>query len=141
MSSNFTIHLLTKSETVDPNSLNRLYKLNKMCKFLEIKPYNLKLPQKEVSKQLGFSDNTIKRYRDDIHTKSPYNRSNYEKSATIQKPTTITEYHSKNQNSKPITNKKSEKIILKVGDPTNVHMSGKELIEQAFPKEHKRVIS
>ena len=141
MSSNFTIDQLTESETLDPNSIYRIYKLNIMCKFMENKSNNPKLTQKEISKQLGFSDNTIKQYRDEIHMKSPYNRSNYKKRATKQKPNTITGDQSKNQSSKSITNKKSKNIDLKGGDPTNVYMSGKELIEQAFPKEHKRVIS
>ena len=99
MSKNFNIDQLNKSEKIDPNSINRLYKLNIMCKFMEIKSNNPKLTQKEVSKQLGFSDNSIKRYRDDIHMNSPYNRNNYKKRATKQKPTTITENHSKNQKS------------------------------------------
>ena len=37
MSNKFTIDQLTKSETVDSNSINRLYKLNLKCKFMEKK--------------------------------------------------------------------------------------------------------
>ena len=78
-----------------------------MCKFMEIKSNNPKLTQKEISKQLGFSYNTIKGYRDYIHMNSPYNRNNYKKRATKQKPTTIPERLCRNQTSKYITNKKS----------------------------------
>jgi len=61
MSNNFTIEQLTKSETLNPNSINRLYKLNLMCKFMEIKTNNPQLTQKQISNQLGFSDSIIKR--------------------------------------------------------------------------------
>ena len=125
MSNNFTIDQLAKSESLDPNSINRLYKLNLMCKFMEIKTNDPKLTQKQISNQLGFSDSTIKRYRDDISMDSPYKRNNYKKKTTKQKPSTTTI-----ENSKPITNKRSK--VLKGGDPSNIHMSGKELIEQAF---------
>ena len=34
MSDNLTIDQLTKSETIDPNSINRIYRLNLMSKSL-----------------------------------------------------------------------------------------------------------
>ena len=37
MSNNSTLDQISKSQTIDPNSKNRLYKLNLMCKFMEIK--------------------------------------------------------------------------------------------------------
>ena len=92
---------------------------------MEVKSNNPKLTQKQISNRLGFSDSTIKRYRDDINMDSPYNRNNYKKRTPKQKPSTTTI-----ENSKPITNKRSK--TLKGGDPSNIHMSGKELIEQAF---------
>ena len=79
MSDNFNVDQISKSETLDPYSINRLYKLNIMCKFIESKSNNPKLTQKKISKQLSFSDNTIKRYRDDIHMNSPCNRNSYKK--------------------------------------------------------------
>ena len=35
MSDRFTIDQLTKSQSIDPNSINRLYKLNRMLNFME----------------------------------------------------------------------------------------------------------
>ena len=67
---------------------------------------------------------------------SPYNRNNYKKRTTKRKTNTnITSTLDvpKNENSKSTTNKKTENNAWKGGDPTtNVHMTGKELIEQAF---------
>ena len=59
-----------------------------MLKFMEIKSIEPKLTQKKISKQLGFSDSTIKQYRDDISMDSPYNRNNYKKRTTKRKTNT-----------------------------------------------------
>ena len=82
MSDNLTIDQLTKFETLDPNSINRIYKLNLMSKSMELKGNGHRLTQKEISKQLVYSDGTIKRYRDDINMNSPYNRNRYRKKDT-----------------------------------------------------------
>ena len=66
MSNNLTIDQLKKSETIDADSINFLYYLNVMCIIMEIKSIKPKLTQKETSKQLVSSDNTIKRYTEDI---------------------------------------------------------------------------
>ena len=71
MSNNFTIDQLSKSQTIDPNSINRLYKINMMLNFMEIRSNNPKMKQSQICKQLGTSDSTIKRYRDDIQMDSP----------------------------------------------------------------------
>ena len=42
-----------------------------MLNFMEIKPKEPKLKQKQVVKELGFSDSTFKRYRKDFHMNSP----------------------------------------------------------------------
>ena len=41
---------------------------------MEKTSHELKITQKQISKQLEFSDSTIKRYRDDIYMNSPYKR-------------------------------------------------------------------
>ena len=41
MSKNFIMDQLTKSQSIDPNSINRLYKLNMMLNFMEIRSNNL----------------------------------------------------------------------------------------------------
>ena len=51
----------------------------------------------------------------------PYNGNSYKKKTSKQK---LTENHSKNAN--------SNNIVLRGGNPNNVHMSGKEHNEQAF---------
>ena len=71
-----------KSEILNSNSILRLYKQNLMLKFMEIKSNEPKLTQKQISMQLGISDSTIKRYKDDIIMHSPYNRNKYEKKTT-----------------------------------------------------------
>ena len=40
MSNRFSINHLAKSETVDPNSVSKLYKLNLVCLFMEIEVMN-----------------------------------------------------------------------------------------------------
>ena len=61
MSNNFTIDQLTKSQSIDPNSINRLYKLNIMLNFMDIRSNNPRMTQKQICKELGTSDSTIKR--------------------------------------------------------------------------------
>ena len=153
MSNNFTMDQLTKVESIDPNSINRLYKVNLMLNFMEIRSNNPRMTQKQICNQLGFSDSTIKRYRDDIQMDSPYNRYNNKKNKTKQKPdTTISQ--SQQSTNETNRNKIIEKRIknrlknqIKGGDisdnkqPANtIHemsndyrkMSGKQLIEEAF---------
>ena len=50
-----------------------------MLKFMDLKSNEPKLPQNYFFKHLGFSDSTIKQYRDDINLDSPYNGKNYRK--------------------------------------------------------------
>jgi len=57
---NFTIDMAVKSEKFNSNSISRLYKQNMMLKFMDIKPNEGKLTQKQNSNKLGFSDSTTK---------------------------------------------------------------------------------
>ena len=43
-----------------------------LFRFMEINSVNQKLPQKERAKDLCYSDSSIKRYRTDINTSTPY---------------------------------------------------------------------
>ena len=139
MNNRFTIDQLSKSETIDPNSINRLYKINTMSEFMEIRSNNRRMTQKEICNQLGFSDSTIKRYRLDINMDSPYNRNKYKRKTPKKSPDITTE------NNKPTIDESSKnKIIekriknrlkneIKGGNISDIHtISGKELIEQAF---------
>ena len=60
-----------KSESLNSNSILRLFEQNVMLKFMEIKSNDPKLTQRQICNQLGYSDSTIKRYRDDISMDSP----------------------------------------------------------------------
>ena len=71
--------MAAKSEALNSNSKLRFYKQNMMLKFLGVKSNESKLTGKEISKQLGFSNITNKRYTDDIQMDCPYKRNKYKK--------------------------------------------------------------
>ena len=125
----FTIDQLTKSESIDPNSINRLYKLNMMLDFMEIRSNNPKMTQKQICSQIGTSDSTIKRYRNDIAMDGPYNRNKYKKKKAQDTKTVIDE-SSKKIIEKRIKNK--PKVEIRRGYLEDRRLSGKEFIEQAF---------
>ena len=143
MNNRFTIDQLSKSESIDPNSINRLYKINKMLDFMEIRSNNPRMTQKQICNQLGTSDSTIKRYRNDINMDSPYNRANYKKKKIKKTPDISIE------NNKPVIdesnkNKIIEKRIknklknnIKGGNISDNHtITTKELIDYAFQKDN-----
>ena len=126
----FTIDQLTKSESIDPNSINRLYKLNMMLDFMEIRSNNPRMTQKQICSQIGTSDNTIKRYRNDIAMDSPYNRNSYKKKKPKKTPNTKTVIEESSKNKiieKRIKNK--PKVGIRGGYLEDRRISGKELIE------------
>ena len=61
--------------------------------------------KKRVSKQLGFTDSTIKRYRDDFNMDSPYNRKKFKKKNT-KLHTLITETQTNTSNKNTESKKK-----------------------------------
>ena len=71
--------MAVKSENLNSKSILRLYKQNMMLNLMELKSNEPKLTQKQICNQLGYSDSTIKRYRDDISMDSPYKRKKYKK--------------------------------------------------------------
>ena len=100
---------------------------------MEEKYNNPRLTQKEICNQLGFTDRTIRRYRDDIKMDSPYRINNHKKKTPREKTSTVTENISKNENTKSVTNKKSKNNVIKGGNVSDIHtISGKELTDQAF---------
>ena len=76
---------------------------------MEEKYNNPKLTRKEYCNQLGFTDRSIRRYRDDIKMDSPYRINDYKKKTPRQNPSTITENISKNENTKSVANESSKK--------------------------------
>ena len=147
MNKRFSYDNINKSNSINPNDLIRVYKLDRCCDFMEEKYNHPKLTQKEICKKLGFSDSTIKRYRDDIQMESPYRRNNNKKKK--QAPSTKTENISTNENTKPVIDQTSKnKIIekriknklkndIKGGNVSNSHtLSSKEIIDYAFQKDN-----
>ena len=133
MNKRFSYDNIIKSRSIESNDLIRTYKLDRCCDFLEEKFNNPRLTQKQICKQLGFSDSTIKRYRDDIKMDSPYKRNNHKKKKPKQSPDTTTEIISKNENTKTVANKRPKNNVMKGSNFSDIHtLSGRELIQQAF---------
>ena len=139
MNKRFSYDNMLKSQSIEPSDIIRTFKLDRCCDFMEEKYNNPRLTQKEICNQLGVTDRTIRRYRDDIKMDSPYRINN--KKTPKKKLSTVTEVISKNENTKSVTeeedkNKRIEKRIknrLKGGNISDNHtISGKELIDQAF---------
>ena len=127
MNNKFTIDQPSKSETIDPNSINRLYKINKMLDFMAIRSNDPRMTQKQICKELKISDSSIKRIRNEIEMDSPYRRNDNKKKKPNQTPDTTTE------TIKSVTNKKSKNNVIKGGNVYDIHtISGKELIDQTF---------
>ena len=128
MNKRFSYDNMIKSRSIEPSDIIRTFKLDRCCDFMEEKYKNPKLTQKEICNQLGFTDRTIRRYRDDIKMDSPYGINNHKKKTPKQKRSTVTENISKS-----VTNKKSKNNVIKGGNISDIHtISGKELIDQAF---------
>ena len=135
MNKRFSSDNMIKSRLIEPSDIIRTFKLDRCCDFMEEKYNNPKLTQKEICNQLGFTDRTFRRYRNDINMDSPY-RMNNKKKKPKQTPINIG-----NDDSKPATeeedrNKRINKRIknrLKGGNVSDTHTSsGGELIEQTF---------
>ena len=54
---------MLKSRLIEPNDINRTFKLDRCCDFMEEKYNNPKLTQKEIRNRLQFSDRTIRQQR------------------------------------------------------------------------------
>ena len=133
MKKRFSYDNMLISRSIEPSDIIRTFKLDRCCEFMEEKYNNPKLTQKQICNQLGFTDRTIRRYRDDIKMDSPYRINNHKKKTPKQKPPTVTEDLSKNENKKPVTSQRSTNNVMKGGNISEIHtISGKELIEQTF---------
>ena len=114
-----------------------------MLDFMEIRSNNPRMTQKQICNQLGTSDSTIKRYRNDINMDSPYNRNNYKKKK-IKKTLDITTENNKTAIDEASKNKIIEKRIknrlkndIKGGNISDNHkISSKEIIDYAFQKDN-----
>ena len=134
---NFTIDMAAKSKLLNSKSFLRLYIQNMMCKIRDIKSKEPRLTQKQIFIQLGYSDSTIKQYRDDIQMDSPYKREKYmNKSNKSNSTITQSQIHAANGSPKNNRSTKSKKKNdPEGGNPNNI--SDKELIEQVFSKDSR----
>ena len=122
MNKRFSYDNMLKSRSIEPSDIIRTLKLDRCCDFMEEKYNNPKLNQKEICNQLGFTDRTIRRFRDDFKMDSPYKINNNKKKKPKQSPDT-----------KSVPNKKSKNNVMKGGNISDIHtLSGKELIDQGF---------
>ena len=146
MNKRFSYDNMLKSRSIEPSDIIRTFKLDRCCDFMEEKYNNPRLTQKEICNQLGVTDRTIRRYRDDIKMDSPYRITNHKKKTPKQKPSTVTENISKTHTNEEDKNKRIEKRIkntlknnIKGGNISDIHtISGKELIDQAFESDNKQ---
>ena len=144
MNKRFSYDNMLKSRSIEPSDIIRTFKLDPCCDFMEEKYNNPRLTQKEICNQLGVTDRTIRRYRDDINMDSPYRINNHKKKTPRQKPSTVTEDHSKNENINSTDESSKNKIIdkrikkrlknnIKGGNIADSHiLSSKENIDYAF---------
>ena len=146
---------MIKSRSIEPSDIIKTFKLDRCCDFMEEKHNNPRLTQKEICNRLQFTDRTIRRYGDDIKMDSPYRINNNKKKKPKQSPDTKTknfktviDESSKNKLiEKRIKNRLkneikggnvsnshtiSSKEFIDYAFQKNKHLSGKELIEQAF---------
>ena len=121
---------MIQSRSIEPSDIIRTFKLDRCCDFMEEKYNNPGLTQKEICNQLGFTDRTIRRYRDDIKMDSPYRINNNKKKKPKQSPSSTT-----------TENKKSKNNVIKGGNVSNTNtISGRELIDQAFRNDRTNAI-
>ena len=139
MNKRFSYDNMLKSRSIDPSDIIRTFKLDRCCDFMEEK-YNIpKLTQKQICNQLGVTDRTIRRYRDDIKMDSPYRINNHKKKIPKQKPSIVTK-NTKSAIDEPSKKKIIEKRIknrlkndIKGGNISDTHtLSNKEIIEYVF---------
>ena len=106
--------MAAKPENLNSSSILRLYKQHMMLKLMDIKSKEPRLTQKQISKQLDYSDKLFKRYRDDINMDSPYIRRKYKKKNNkLDSSKTQTQSNTKSGEIKK--NKNNKKNDLKSG--------------------------
>ena len=140
MNKRFSYDNMLKSRSIEPSDIIRTFKLDRCCDFLEEKYNNPKLTQKEICKQLGVTDRTIRRYRDDIKLDSPYRNNNNKKKKPNQKPVDIKNDDTKTDDKNKRINKRVKNTLnnMKGGNISDTHtLTGKELIDQAFGSDKK----
>ena len=72
MNNTFSLQQLSQTGNLDSNLITRQYQLDLMARFMETKSVHPNLKQSEIAKELGCSNSTFRRYRQDINMLSPY---------------------------------------------------------------------
>ena len=72
MNNSFSLQQISRTGNLDSNLISRQYKLNLMADLMRVKYENPKLKQSKIANQLGFSNSTLQRFRNDIYMLSPY---------------------------------------------------------------------
>ena len=111
MNKGFSYDNMIKSRSIEPSDIIRTFKLDRCCDFMEEKYNNPRLTQKEICNQPGFTDRTIRRYRDDIKMDSPYRMNNNEKKKPKHPPDTKTFPNKRSKNNVIKGGKKSVQMI------------------------------
>ena len=144
MNKRFSYDNMIKSRSIEPTDIIRTFKLDRCCDFMEAKYDNSKLTQKQICNQLGITDRSIRRYRDDIKMDSPYRSSKSKNKKPKQTPINSNNDDTRSVSEEENRNKRIEKRIknkLKGGDISDTHsLSGKELIDQAFVNDKNNIL-
>ena len=88
MNKSFSYNNMLKSRSIEPSDIFRTFKLDRCCDFMDENYNNPRLTQKQICNQLGFTNRTIRRYRDDIKMDGPYRKNNNKKKKPKQSPDT-----------------------------------------------------
>ena len=139
MNKRFSYDNMLKSRSIEPSDITRTFKLDRCCDFMEEKYNNPKMTQKEICNELGVTDRTIRRYRDDIKMDSPYRINNNKKKKPKQTPVDIKNDDTKSEDKNKRVNKRIKNTLnMKGGNISDTHtLTGKDLIDQAFDSDKK----
>ena len=66
MNNTVSLQRISQTGNLDSNLKLRQYKLDPMARFIQIKSMNPRLKQSEIAEELGCSNSTLQRYRNDI---------------------------------------------------------------------------
>ena len=111
MNNTFLSKQTSKTGNLDANLILRQYKPDLTSRFVAIKSFKPKLAQKEIAKELGYSDSTVGQNRNEIKKRSPFRFSEMQKDLKRTQKTsekTVTEIV------KPITNGTLSPFALRI---------------------------
>ena len=147
MNNTFSLEQIGKTGDLNADLMMRQYKMDKMAKITETKSVNPKLKQSEIPKELPKSISTLQRCRRERNMHSPYrilqsSNTNTRKQKTSNHIETTSHDLKITSNDLKLTSKEPVKIMrnkLKGGNPSNIHISGKDLIEKSFSQKIKKL--